>query len=79
MNEQQLLELYRELSGQALQLAHKLDDAKRQYNWLVSQQLGNVEPSWGGGVQVLESLRTTIQTTNLTALQNLLYTPDLPE
>jgi hypothetical protein len=71
MNEQQLLELYRELAGQMLQIGHRLDEAKRQYDYLVSQAGG--EPPWGGGAQVLESLRTTIQTTNLVALQNLLY------
>jgi hypothetical protein len=70
--ENQLLLQYQELAGQMLALAHQADKLKRDYDYLVSQAAG-VEPQWGGGAQVLESLRATIQTTNLVALQNLLY------
>jgi hypothetical protein len=70
--EEQLRQEYEQAAGEMLALGHKLDELKRRYDWLVAD-LGGVEPSWGGGAQVLESLRATIQTTNLVALQNLLY------
>lgn len=73
MTEEELKNRYEQAAGEMLSLGHKLDQLKRDYNWLVANELSGVEPSWGGGAQVLETIRVSIQTTYLVALQDLLY------
>jgi hypothetical protein len=74
MDENDLKAQYVDVAGELLALAEKLDRLKSVYNWMRASggQLPTAPP-WDGGVQVLETLRTTIQVDNVAVLYDLAY------
>lgn len=74
MDDESLKLQYKDAAARMLSLAEELDRLKSLYNWMrgAGGQLP-AAPSWDGGVQVLETLRTSIQTTNVATLYDLAF------